>query len=184
MNVFFVFHLHSCLPQDWQRKLSQLVPEQQKLTEKLRNISLNKLPCGWQTSCSHSTIQYTDTLSGPEFPHLSLTFDLCLVAVTLTSLTGSVAEKGVNCRRLKDQLDTLERETTDKLSQMEQYNKELKVSGRHRADLGYGGCGWPFSPVSEELWPFEFSPTQISPGRVRSGRCTVVQTTDLGCLSI
>ncbi|KAK2856331.1 hypothetical protein Q5P01_005066 [Channa striata] len=77
--------------EDWQRKLSQLVPEQQILTEKLRNISLNK----------HST-------------------------VTLSSLTRSVTEKGVNCRRLKDQLDTLERETTDKLSQMEQYNKELQ----------------------------------------------------------
>ncbi|XP_067427721.1 intersectin-2a isoform X3 [Thunnus thynnus] len=77
--------------EDWQRKLSLLVPEQQQLTEKLRNISLNKLS-----------------------------------SVTLTSLTGSVTEKGVNCRRLKDQLDALERETTDKLAQMEQYNKELK----------------------------------------------------------
>ncbi|XP_041815040.1 intersectin-2a isoform X2 [Chelmon rostratus] len=77
--------------EDWQRKLSQLVPEQQRLTEKLRNINLNKLS-----------------------------------SVALTSLTGSVTEKGVNCRRLKDQLDTLERETTDKLAQMEQYNKELK----------------------------------------------------------
>uniref|UniRef100_A0A8C9ZI33 Intersectin 2a n=1 Tax=Sander lucioperca TaxID=283035 RepID=A0A8C9ZI33_SANLU len=73
--------------EDWQRKLLQLVPEQQRLNEKLRNINLNKLSCG-------------------------------------------VTEKGVNCRRLKDQLDTLERETTDKLAQMEQYNKELKVSGR------------------------------------------------------
>lgn len=35
-------------PQEWQRKLSQLVPEQQRLTEKLRNISLNKLSSGWQ----------------------------------------------------------------------------------------------------------------------------------------
>ncbi|KAM9338901.1 intersectin-2-like [Symphorus nematophorus] len=77
--------------EDWQKKLSQLVPEQQRLTEKLRNISLNKIS-----------------------------------SVALTSLTGSVTEKGVNCRRLKDQLDTLERETTDKLAQMEQYNKELK----------------------------------------------------------
>lgn len=51
-------------------------------------------------------------------------------AGTLTSLTGSVTEKGVNCRRLKDQLDTLERETTDKLAQMDQYNQELKVSDR------------------------------------------------------
>ncbi|XP_029984422.1 intersectin-2a isoform X2 [Sphaeramia orbicularis] len=77
--------------EDWQRKLSQLVPEQQRLTEKLRNISLNKVSSG-----------------------------------ALTSLTGSVTEKGVNCRRLKDQLDALERETTDKLAEMEQYNKELK----------------------------------------------------------
>ncbi|XP_067337125.1 intersectin-2a isoform X3 [Channa argus] len=78
--------------EDWQRKLSLLVPEQQRLTEKLRNISLNKLS-----------------------------------TVSVTSLTRSVTEKGVNCRRLKDQLDTLERETTDKLAQMEQYNKELKL---------------------------------------------------------
>ncbi|XP_045916385.1 intersectin-2a isoform X1 [Micropterus dolomieu] len=77
--------------EDWQRKLSQLVPEQQRLTEKMRIISLNKLP-----------------------------------SVALTSLSESVTEKGVNCRRLKDQLDTLERETTDKLAQMEKYNKELK----------------------------------------------------------
>ncbi|XP_034555103.1 intersectin-2a isoform X2 [Notolabrus celidotus] len=77
--------------EDWQRKLSLLVPEQQRLTEKLRSISLNKIS-----------------------------------STSLTTMTGNVKEKGVNCRRLKDQLDTLERETTDKLSQMEEYNKELK----------------------------------------------------------
>ncbi|CAL8394903.1 unnamed protein product [Arctogadus glacialis] len=76
---------------DWQGKLSQLVPEQQRLTERLRCIGLNNLP-----------------------------------SVTLATLGDSVTEKGVTCRRLKDQLDTLERETTDKLGQMEQYNKELK----------------------------------------------------------
>lgn len=77
--------------EEWQRKLSQLVPEQQRLSEKLRNIALKKLP-----------------------------------PTTLTSLTGSAAESSGNCRRLKGQLDILERETTDKLAQMEQYNKELK----------------------------------------------------------
>ncbi|XP_056437991.1 intersectin-2a [Gadus chalcogrammus] len=77
--------------EDWQRKLSQLVPEQQRLTERLRCIGLNNLP-----------------------------------SVTLATLGDSVTEKGVTCRRLKDQLDTLERETADKLGQMEQYNKELK----------------------------------------------------------
>lgn len=54
------------------------------------------------------------------------------VAGTLSSLTGTVTEKGVNCRRLKDQLNALEREATEKLSEMEQYNKELKVSDYHR----------------------------------------------------
>nr|XP_040015871.1 intersectin-2a isoform X4 [Gasterosteus aculeatus aculeatus] len=78
--------------EDWQKKLSLLVPEQHRLTEKLRNLNLNKIS-----------------------------------PVTLTSLSGSATEKGGNCRRLKGQLDTLERETTDKLAQMEQYNKELKL---------------------------------------------------------
>lgn len=80
--------------------------------------------------------QHTVIILAIEFPFLPLTFDLCLVVVALTSLTGSVTEKGVNCRRLKDQLDTLERETTDKLAQMEQYNKELQVSGLHRSGSG------------------------------------------------
>lgn len=62
---------------------------------------------------------------------------LCSAAGTLTSLSGSVTDKGANCRRLKDQLDTLEKETTDKLAQMDQYNKELKVSEGHvYQDLG------------------------------------------------
>lgn len=48
-----------------------------------------------------------------------------------------MTDKGANCRRLKDQLDTLERETTDKLAQMDQYSKELRVSEGHVfLDLG------------------------------------------------
>lgn len=66
---------------------------------------------------------------------MSLTSDLCYVAATLTSLMGSATESSGNCRRLKDQLDILEKETTDKLTQMEQYNKELKVSGQQRTEL-------------------------------------------------
>ncbi|XP_008284406.1 intersectin-2-like [Stegastes partitus] len=77
--------------EDWQRKLSQLVPEQQKLTEKLRSIGTNKVS-----------------------------------ASTLSSLSSNVTEKSFSCRRLKDQLDLLEQETTDKLAQMEQYNQELQ----------------------------------------------------------
>lgn len=53
---------------------------------------------------------------------------MLFAAAELSTLTGSVTEKGVHCRRLKDQLDTLEKETTEKLDQMEQYNKELQVS--------------------------------------------------------
>ncbi|XP_072297673.1 intersectin-2a [Eucyclogobius newberryi] len=78
--------------EDWQRKLSQLVPEQQRLTEKLRNISLNKVPEG-----------------------------------ELLFLTDTVTEKGTSCRRLKDQLNVLEKETTEKLDEMEQYKKELQL---------------------------------------------------------
>lgn len=72
---------------------------------------------------------HTYTTHAHHIPPLPLTFDLCPAAVELTSLSGSVEEKGVHCRRLKDQLDTLERETTEKLGQMEQYSKELQVSG-------------------------------------------------------
>lgn len=32
--------------QDWQKKLSLLVPEQHRLTEKLRNLNLNKISRG------------------------------------------------------------------------------------------------------------------------------------------
>ncbi|XP_077365961.1 intersectin-2a isoform X2 [Festucalex cinctus] len=78
--------------EEWQTKLSLLVPEQQKLTEKLHNMNLNKI-----------------------------------LPLTLSSLAADVSDKGVNCRKLKDQLDALQKETTDKLAQMEQYNKELKL---------------------------------------------------------
>nr|XP_061785718.1 intersectin-2-like isoform X2 [Nerophis lumbriciformis] len=77
--------------EEWQKKLSLLVPEQQKLTEKLRNMNLNKIP-----------------------------------SATLASLAVNVADKGANCRKLKDQLDALEKESTDKLTQMKQYNKDLQ----------------------------------------------------------
>lgn len=98
-------------------KLSQLVPEQQRLTEKLRSVGLSKISRRWRERPRSRHPPPPSRLSAP----------LCFAAGTLTSLSGSVTDKGVNCRRLKDQLDTLERETTDKLAQMDQYNKELKV---------------------------------------------------------
>ncbi|XP_061756713.1 intersectin-2-like isoform X6 [Nerophis ophidion] len=78
--------------EEWQKKLSLLFPEQQKLTEKLRDMNLKKIP-----------------------------------STTLASLAVNVADKGANCRKLKDQLDALEKESTDKLAQMKQYNKDLQL---------------------------------------------------------
>ncbi|XP_051732084.1 intersectin-2a isoform X3 [Ctenopharyngodon idella] len=44
----------------------------------------------------------------------------------INDVKQSVCEKDLSCRKLKEQLDVLERETTAKLSQMEQYNREIK----------------------------------------------------------
>ncbi|XP_051511663.1 intersectin-2-like [Myxocyprinus asiaticus] len=44
----------------------------------------------------------------------------------INDVKQSVCEKDLSCRKLKEQLDALERETTAKLSQMEQYNREIK----------------------------------------------------------
>uniref|UniRef100_A0A673G1A7 Intersectin-2-like n=1 Tax=Sinocyclocheilus rhinocerous TaxID=307959 RepID=A0A673G1A7_9TELE len=57
-----------------------------------------------------------------------------LLSLILLPLSGplindvkqSVCEKDLSCRKLKEQLDVLEKETTAKLSQMEQYNREIK----------------------------------------------------------
>uniref|UniRef100_A0A8C2DZ74 Intersectin 2a n=1 Tax=Cyprinus carpio TaxID=7962 RepID=A0A8C2DZ74_CYPCA len=46
----------------------------------------------------------------------------------INDVKQSLCEKDLSCRKLKEQLDVLERETTAKLSQMEQYNREIKVS--------------------------------------------------------
>ncbi|XP_076872665.1 intersectin-2a isoform X3 [Brachyhypopomus gauderio] len=40
---------------------------------------------------------------------------------------NSVCERDVSCRKLKEQLDSLERETTAKLSEMERYNQDMKL---------------------------------------------------------
>uniref|UniRef100_A0A8C1L7F7 Intersectin 2a n=1 Tax=Cyprinus carpio TaxID=7962 RepID=A0A8C1L7F7_CYPCA len=44
----------------------------------------------------------------------------------INDVKQSLCEKDLSCRKLKEQLDVLERETTAKLSQMEQYNREIK----------------------------------------------------------
>ncbi|KAL4623886.1 intersectin-2 isoform X1 [Arapaima gigas] len=77
--------------EDYQKKLSQLVPEHQKLKEKLNDLGFGNLPNS-----------------------------------TLTTLKNSVKEKDLTCRKLKEQLDALEKETSAKLSEMDEYNKTLK----------------------------------------------------------
>uniref|UniRef100_A0A671LG67 Intersectin-2-like n=1 Tax=Sinocyclocheilus anshuiensis TaxID=1608454 RepID=A0A671LG67_9TELE len=77
----------------FERQLSRLGPEKQRLTERLLHITQNN--------------------SSP----------------LINDVKQSLCEKDLSCRKLKEQLDVLERETTEKLSQMEQYNREIKVSG-------------------------------------------------------
>ena len=48
-------------------------------------------------------------------------------ALTMSSVKNSVSVKQLGCRKLKEQLDALERETTTKLSEMDQYNRDIKV---------------------------------------------------------
>lgn len=47
-------------------------------------------------------------------------------ASTVTTLQTSVTEKDLSCRKLKEQLDALEKETTTKLSDMDQYKKDIQ----------------------------------------------------------
>ncbi|XP_048105795.1 intersectin-2a isoform X3 [Alosa alosa] len=77
--------------EDFQKQLSQLVPEQLKLKERLRTVGLN-----------NST------------------------SSTMTSMKNSVCVRQLGCRKLKEQLDALERETTAKLSEMDQHSRDLK----------------------------------------------------------
>ncbi|XP_030638806.1 intersectin-2a [Chanos chanos] len=77
--------------EDFEKKLSQLVPERQRLSDHLKNLS--------QSSTA---------------------------APAVSVMKNSVNEKGHSCRKLKEQLDALERETTVKLSEIDRYNRDLK----------------------------------------------------------
>lgn len=58
-------------------------------------------------------------------PSFSLSYSLS--GPLINDMKQSACEKDLSCRKLKEQLDALERETSAKLSQMEQYNREIKV---------------------------------------------------------
>ncbi|XP_042565924.1 intersectin-2a isoform X3 [Clupea harengus] len=91
--------------EDFQRQLSQLIPEQQKLKERLRTVGLNDSTCTSALLCPGG---------------------LSAAALTMSSVKNSVSVKQLGCRKLKEQLDALERETTTKLSEMDQYNRDIK----------------------------------------------------------
>ncbi|XP_071238377.1 intersectin-2-like [Salvelinus alpinus] len=74
-----------------QRKLSQLTPEQQRLSDKLRDMALNNLPVS-----------------------------------TISTVKRSTSEKDGACRKLKQQLDALEKETAAKLADMDHYQKDIQ----------------------------------------------------------
>uniref|UniRef100_A0A3B3RLK1 Intersectin 2 n=1 Tax=Paramormyrops kingsleyae TaxID=1676925 RepID=A0A3B3RLK1_9TELE len=59
---------------------------------------------------------------------------LCNMGLNSTSGEG-VTEKDIVCRKLKEQLDTLEKETSAKLSEMDQYNVDIKVRRHYWAAL-------------------------------------------------
>ncbi|XP_071368727.1 intersectin-2b [Centroberyx affinis] len=77
--------------EEFQRKLSQLTPEQRRLNEKITNMALNNMPVS-----------------------------------TMATMKRSVTEKNGACRKLREQLETLERETAAKLAEMDQYNKDIQ----------------------------------------------------------
>ncbi|XP_059206845.1 intersectin-2b [Centropristis striata] len=77
--------------EEFQRKLSQLTPEQKRLSEKLRNMSVNNMPVS-----------------------------------TMSTLKVAASEKKGTCVKLREQLETLEKDTAAKLSEMDQYNKDMQ----------------------------------------------------------
>ncbi|XP_078503832.1 intersectin-2 isoform X6 [Lissotriton helveticus] len=77
--------------QEYQSKLSHLIPEKQSLNEKIKQLQQG---------------------SGPD--------------TGLESFYKRTSEKAGLCQRLKDQMDSLEKETSAKLAEMDTFNNQLK----------------------------------------------------------
>jgi len=58
---------------------------------------------------------------------LLFVFFLHVAAATVNILQRNMEEKDLTCRKLKEQLNTLEKETAVKLADMDQYKKEIQV---------------------------------------------------------
>lgn len=66
-------------------------------------------------------------------PHTDRSSTFLFIIFVLSSAAGvndvknKTCEKDLSCRKLKEQLDALERETTAKLSEVERYKQDMKV---------------------------------------------------------
>ena len=107
----------------YQRKLSQLTPEQHRLSEKVKNMELNNLPGLTAPSLCPS-------IPPPARPSLGAALLTCVPwspVSTMSTMRRSVSERSGTCTRLRQQLDALERETASTLADMDQYNNGLLV---------------------------------------------------------
>uniref|UniRef100_A0AAY4AC93 Intersectin 2b n=1 Tax=Denticeps clupeoides TaxID=299321 RepID=A0AAY4AC93_9TELE len=60
-----------------------------------------------------------------EINALQSTFEVRYFYVTMTTLQNNVTEKDLTCRKLKERLDALEKETAAKLADMDQYKNDI-----------------------------------------------------------
>lgn len=74
-------------------------------------IIINLIPCNYESTYNLYV--------------LSFIFD---AAATVKTLQSKVEEKDLTCRKLKEQVNALEKETAVKLADMDQYKKEIQVS--------------------------------------------------------
>nr|XP_023842069.1 intersectin-2 [Salvelinus alpinus] len=94
---------HRQISEENQRKLSQLTPEQQRLSDKLRDMALNNLQVLTETGAMLGWVS------------------------TISTVKRSTSEKDGACRKLKQQLDALEKETAAKLADMDHYQKDIQL---------------------------------------------------------
>lgn len=120
-----------CCDQGFQRKLSQLTPEQKRLSEKLKNMTLNNRPCKHRINRSQVflTSHEKQKQKKPTIFNCLIVL-LHFVATTVSSLKVGVTEKKGACTKLRQQLEALERETAAKLAEMDRYNKDMQVRFR------------------------------------------------------
>ncbi|XP_048861761.1 intersectin-2-like, partial [Brienomyrus brachyistius] len=71
-------------------------------------------------------VQSKRSIQKGELELISQKQDSCLLEVNALQRQRGVTEKDIVCRKLKEQLDVLEKDTVAKLSEMDQYNVDIK----------------------------------------------------------